>query len=701
MKEEGELRITYEEKDRLQKAFRQHEFRALFDDYFDEVSDEKYRKEKEDYLYTLYFNGELKNNQIIIEPTVAFCVKTKIVYSNQTQQKVFLNICSHEGMHCISFEGDGRGRLSIPYSLSQMRPDKTGKGECCLTVDCCTNPSTVDTVRTHNEILNYLLENVCMNIEKNVLKDREKISRDFKISKRMVCKGGKPFVICINKEFLRHSVVLDVQKKLEIMRSKFEKVHDTTTPSKVKRLALGSKVKTEVHVGKDQEGEKDLREEKDHHESAKDSELEITDQFSESVKRGSECKEEMERTKKTQFFITYQGSINAASLWGEKEHPNVCISLPEKIKVSICTKGSVTRENILLQIGKKRVEVKFVNCDEDDVVADLPYPCNVEDYSCVIRRDKEKIEIYLNLCEEFVQTYAKSLYEKYFSSQEAEVHVAALDYIDDVLRSYELEGAPVSAANGASGANEANLTNGASGANGANLANEANLTNEADAQVLHVVASSPHCTWERRQTDAQFPSGEEKTKGHTSSVGEEKIDNVLTPFEEKQLFDFSQGEGNMKKELPPPADESECTRERAKMDVTDNTERFLEVAKNHGEGKQKEHIHCVLGRREGSSHEGGKTTMSPSSDYGKIELINDDATVATNEVAPKSAQLSPGLAYKHVGRKANKLVEEREKGKMLTCEVDPNGGQSLLDMQMYENMDMAGAFSCSLWAAYL
>ncbi|ANQ07255.1 Uncharacterized protein PCOAH_00015860 [Plasmodium coatneyi] len=663
MKEEGDLRITYEEKDRLQKAFRQHEFRALFDDYFDEVSDEKYRKEKEDYLFTLFFNGELKKNQIIIEPTVAFCVKTKIVYSNQTQQKMFVNICSHEGMHCMSFEGDGRGRLSIPYSLSQMRPDKTGKGASCLTVDCCTNPSTIDMVRTHNEILNYLLENVCMNIEKNILKDREKISRDFKISKKMVCKGGKPFVLCINKEFLNPSVVLDVQRKLESMRSKFEKEHDTTTPSKVEKLLSGSKVKTEVHVGKDQQEDH----QKDQQVYAKDSELE-------TIAQCSEHDEQMEQTRKTQVFVTYQGSINAASLWGQNEHPNVCISLPEKIKVSICTKGCVTRENILLQIEKKKVEVKFVNCDEDDVVADLPYPCNVQDYSCVIRRDKTNIEIYLHLCEEFVKTYAKSLYEKYFSRQEAEVHVAELDYIDDVLQGAE-----------ANTANAVNVANVIDVENVANVIDVENGSNLEDSQV--------QCA---EQADVEFPSGEEKTKEHTGSVGEERIHNDLTPFEEKQFLDFSQGEENIKRELPP-ADESECTMEREEIDVADNTTPFSEVGKNNEEEKQKEHIHCALGKRE-DSLEGGKTM---SSDCSKIEIINDDATVATKGVAPQSAQSSPGLVHKHGGKKANKLVEEREKGEMLTYEVDPNGGQSLLDMQMYETMDMAGAFSCSLWTAYL
>ncbi|CAG9480749.1 PIH1 domain-containing protein, putative [Plasmodium vivax] len=678
MKDEGELRITYEEKDRLQKAFRQHEFRALFDDYFDEVSDEKYRKEKEDYLFTLYFKGELKESQILIEPIVAFCVKTKILYSNQTQQKMFLNICAHEGMHCISFEGEGRGRLSIPYSLSQMRPDKTGKGACCLTVDCCTNPSTIDTVRTHNEILNHLLENVCMNIEKNILKDREKVSRDFKISKRMACKGGKPFVLCINKEFLRPSVVLEVQKKLEGMRSKFERVGDTATPSNVEGLTLGVKVKTEVRargdrpecVKKHQEEEKNHpksakkhhEEEKDPPECAEDGELESTTQPNESVKRSKEC------TKKTQIFVTYQGSINAASLWRQNEQPNVCISLPEKIKVSVCTKGFVRRENMLLQVGKKRVEVKFVNCDEDDVVADLPYPCRVEDYSCVVRRDKGKIEICLNLCEEFVRAYAKSLYEEYFSGREAElheaeVHVAELDYIDDVMRSHEVEAKAVKAANEA------------------DAANLANLTNEADSADA---------------ADAEPPAGEEKAKEHTSSVGEESTHNVFPPFEEK-LFDFSQSEGNMKRDLPP-ADASECTLERAEMDEKDNTAPFSEVGKNNGEGKQKEHILYTLGRGEDSLEGGGKTTPP---DYAKIEFINDDAAVATNGVAPSSEQSSPPLACKHVGRKANKVGAEREKGEMLSCEEDPNGGQFLLNMQMYENMDMAGAFSCSLWAAYL
>lgn len=121
-----DIKISYEEKEKLHKAFRQHEFRILFDEYFDEISNEKYRKEKEDYLLSLYFKGELKKDQIIIQPKEAFCIKTKIFYSNQTSQKIFLNICTHEGIQNICFENAGSGSVGIPYSLSQIRPDKYG-----------------------------------------------------------------------------------------------------------------------------------------------------------------------------------------------------------------------------------------------------------------------------------------------------------------------------------------------------------------------------------------------------------------------------------------------------------------------------------------------------------------------------------------------------------------------------------------------
>lgn len=122
-----DIKISYEEKEKFQKAFRQHEFRILFDEYFDEISDGKYRKEKEDYLLSLYFKGELKKDQILIKPNEVFCVKTKILYSNQMNQNLFINICTHPGIYSISFESISVGKISIPYSLSQIRPDKQGK----------------------------------------------------------------------------------------------------------------------------------------------------------------------------------------------------------------------------------------------------------------------------------------------------------------------------------------------------------------------------------------------------------------------------------------------------------------------------------------------------------------------------------------------------------------------------------------------
>ncbi|KNC37264.1 hypothetical protein PFLG_02427 [Plasmodium falciparum RAJ116] len=220
-----DIKISYEEKEKLHKAFRQHEFRILFDEYFDEISNEKYRKEKEDYLLSLYFKGELKKDQIIIQPKEAFCIKTKILYSNQTSQKIFLNICTHEGIQNICFEN-------------------AGNNMSCLSIDCCVNPFTIDVIRKYNEVFNFMLEDVCLNIEKNIMKDKERICRDFKMLSNMKCKGEKPFLLCINKNVLKKNILLEEEKKLEKLKKEYEEKNETSKD--VDNVLKKSKIHTEI-----------------------------------------------------------------------------------------------------------------------------------------------------------------------------------------------------------------------------------------------------------------------------------------------------------------------------------------------------------------------------------------------------------------------------------------------------------------------
>ncbi|KOB60439.1 hypothetical protein PFHG_02201 [Plasmodium falciparum HB3] len=403
-----DIKISYEEKEKLHKAFRQHEFRILFDEYFDEISNEKYRKEKEDYLLSLYFKGELKKDQIIIQPKEAFCIKTKIFYSNQTSIQ---NIC---------FENAGSGSVGIPYSLSQIRPDKYGNNMSCLSIDCCVNPFTIDVIRKYNEVFNFMLEDVCLNIEKNIMKDKERICRDFKMLSNMKCKGEKPFLLCINKNVLKKNILLEEEKKLEKLKKEYEEKNETSKD--VDNVLKKSKIQTEIKTYNQEEINK--------------SNIQILDDNNNNMKE-----DVMENYKKdgrkNKFFIYHQGSINMSSFFKTKEYKNTPISLnlPDKLKVVIYTDNYVNKNDINITIQRKRkiLEIKFNN-KEKDLTINLPYPCDEKDYSCVLHIEKKKIEIYLKLHDEYVKRYAQEIYDKYISEEKD-----AFGYIDEVVEQYEQE----------------------------------------------------------------------------------------------------------------------------------------------------------------------------------------------------------------------------------------------------------------------
>ncbi|KYO00295.1 hypothetical protein PGSY75_0931700 [Plasmodium gaboni] len=414
-----DIKISYEEKEKLHKAFRQHEFRILFDEYFDEISNEKYRKEKEDYLLSLYFKGELKKDQIIIQPKEAFCIKTKILYSNQTSQKIFLNICTHEGIQNICFENAGSGSVGIPYSLSQIRPDKYGDNMSCLSIDCCVNPFTIDVIRKYNEIFNFMLEDVCLNIEKNIMKDKERICRDFKMLSNMKCKGEKPFLLCINKNVLKKNILLEEEKKLENLKKEYEEKNETSKD--VDNVLKKSKIQTEIKTNNQEEKNKSNIQ-------ILDDDNNIKEDIIENYKKDG---------MKNKYFIYHQGSINMSSLFKIKEYKNTPISLnlPDKLKVVVYTDNYVNKKDIdiTVQTERKVIEIKFNN-KEKDLTINLPYPCDEKDYSCVLYMEKKKIEIYLTLHNEYVTRYAQEIYDKYISDEKD-----SFGYIDEVVQQYEQE----------------------------------------------------------------------------------------------------------------------------------------------------------------------------------------------------------------------------------------------------------------------
>ncbi|CAD2103259.1 PIH1 domain-containing protein, putative [Plasmodium vinckei] len=635
-----DIKISYEEKEKFQKAFRQHEFRALFDEYFDEISDEKYRKEKEDYLLSLYFKGELKKDQILIKPNEVFCVKTKILYSNQMNQNLFINICTHQGIYSISFEDLSVGKICIPYSLSQIRPDKEGDNICCLTVDCCVNPSTVDAIRAYNEVLNFLLENVCQCIEQNFMKDNEKICRDFKILNDIICKGDKPFLLCINKNSIIKNVLIDEEKKLDKLKKEFEDKEIVTTENDVNQLLNKSKIKTEIKNSMEQDENNVIQpDEKDSNSYEKE-----------------DVSKNLKKPEKKKYYIYHQGSLNTSSFFKLKGYEQISLNLPNKIKILINTDNYVKKEDIKIDIKEKKMEVMFNNV-EDNLIIDLPYPCDSKDYLCILKNKKKIVEIYLNLCKEFVKSYTEKMYKEHIYKEvdEKKEDSDSLDYIDDLVKGYEAEAVQ----------NEKEEIENSGKCNENISLNYANSLSENEKDMS---IEPPICT-----------------DNVVVNNPKDSVNNCLDFNEKKDIFNFNIDEKVNKDYIDKPSDIEPCV-----SDENNKKEKkiYLKSDMNNDENDIDE---CNVDLSNLPNYQNSKNNTKHvendcTSANLKIEMVHDRKDYILNECNNKTDYV------------VKKDKDEREKENLI---FEFNEQELLNDVNMYDNMNKDTFFSCILWAAYI
>ncbi|SOV79043.1 conserved Plasmodium protein, unknown function [Plasmodium reichenowi] len=694
-----DIKISYEEKEKLHKAFRQHEFRILFDEYFEEISNEKYRKEKEDYLLSLYFKGELKKDQIIIQPKEAFCIKTKILYSNQTSQKIFLNICTHEGIQNICFENAGSGSVGIPYSLSQIRPDKYGNNMSCLSIDCCVNPFTIDVIRKYNEVFNFMLEDVCLNIEKNIMKDKERICRDFKMLSNMKCKGEKPFLLCINKNVLKKNILLEEEKKLEKLKKEYEEKNETSKD--VDNVLKKSKIQTEIKTYNQEEINK--------------SNIQILDDNNNNNIKEDIMENYKKDGRKNKFFIYHQGSINMSSFFKIKEYKNTPISLnlPDKLKVVIYTDNYVNKNDINITIQRKRkiVEIKFNN-KEKDLTINLPYPCDEKDYSCVLYIEKKKIEIYLKLYDEYVKRYAQEIYDKYISEEKD-----AFGYIDEVVEQYEQE--EKNKNNG-----EENIVIGENKNNGEeNIVIEENKNKEEENLVIEenknkeeeniVIEENKNKEEEnivieenKNKEEENIVIEENKNKEEENIVIEENNEHNKEPL---KYNNYCENINNVSEQMHDNKYEIDNSSLQISEDILEGGNR-IEVDKRDNKLKLKDKKKCVFNfeLQEKVDHE----NIFPSTSQNRsnnllhykekdirrdlnIELINESPTVVEKS-NDKEKIFSPVNYDKCYINKSFVGKENYKKEKIHISERD-----FLIDTYMYEGADTGMILSSMLWYTYI
>lgn len=139
-KDWADMDITRDEVHRIGEAFKQQEFRKLFVDYCQEISDPENKK-----LYEAEITQMEKERGVdvtFINPEPGYVIKT----SSDGSTKTFINVATNDKIDkptSVSSTGpDGKRGLnwSLPYTLAPVRRDTDKKNELCHVYDVVFHP---------------------------------------------------------------------------------------------------------------------------------------------------------------------------------------------------------------------------------------------------------------------------------------------------------------------------------------------------------------------------------------------------------------------------------------------------------------------------------------------------------------------------------------------------------------------------------
>lgn len=170
------MQFSAEEASRFKKAFDDPEFRKLFSEYVDELSDPKNRQETEAYISQLEGEQKVPEGKELIRPEPAFVVKSyKTVKSSgsdtgkgREKEKLFLNIVQSLKIDEPSKSVTSKGTCwSVPYSVGppHMEKDKSGSNSPCF--DCCFHPEALRLCSKVKEFKELVIQTAMEGVEQS------------------------------------------------------------------------------------------------------------------------------------------------------------------------------------------------------------------------------------------------------------------------------------------------------------------------------------------------------------------------------------------------------------------------------------------------------------------------------------------------------------------------------------------------------
>ena len=189
--------MSAEETDKFRKAFDDPEFRRMFSEYMDELSDPKHREETEQYIAQLEGEQKVPQGKELIRPQPSFVAKTHKVDKTQSEtkgDKVWLNIVQSdkitEPSKVVTKEGEN---WSLPYSLGPPHMEKDQKDINVACFDCCFHPTAIALAGERKQFRDLLVQTAIDGVEEGFRRQNNetKLSREFHILKGVTYKSGQ------------------------------------------------------------------------------------------------------------------------------------------------------------------------------------------------------------------------------------------------------------------------------------------------------------------------------------------------------------------------------------------------------------------------------------------------------------------------------------------------------------------------------
>lgn len=204
-----ELNISRDEINNIGQALQKEEFRKLFVEYCEEVTNPDNKKQYQ--LELTELERQRGVDVTFINPEPSFVVKTSI----DGDRKAFINICRNEKVSepssTLSSEDGARGRRwSLPFSLAPPREDYDKQRKQCTVFDVVFHPETHKLAEKSHEFRQMLINSALDAVENNCKVKLDRANLKFP---KMTYKG-LPQAAVIRKKISNHQTTEEDQEYL-------------------------------------------------------------------------------------------------------------------------------------------------------------------------------------------------------------------------------------------------------------------------------------------------------------------------------------------------------------------------------------------------------------------------------------------------------------------------------------------------------